>query len=57
MAHHLACTLQNVDCEFEARSDDPEELVDVMLQHADQRHGRKLSRTEAQRLVGRPAGF
>ena len=49
--HRLTCSDAGFDCEFEARSTNRQELVDIALRHAEGAHGVEVDPADAADLV------
>lgn len=49
MVKEVRCRDTGMDCEFEMRSENEEEMVDLVQQHARNTHGKEMSRDDIQR--------
>lgn len=51
MAHELNCREAGNDCDFMIRSEDEDQLVEMVQQHSKETHDTEMSRSDVQELV------
>ena len=51
MVHEVICAEAGMDCSFEVRSEDEDELVEIVQFHARESHGSEIQRIEVEDLM------
>jgi predicted small metal-binding protein len=51
MVHEVICAEAGMDCAFEVRSEDPDELVEIVQFHAQESHNSDIQRVEVEDLM------